>query len=122
MASDKQKTKAEPARAEPSGALDLGKIPLEVPEDGVFEAYSNVVNVNWTLYDIRIRFSELIQVADDERPTWENQHGILLERVAVTMSWHQAKHLRDLLGGIIENYEKLNGELKPIKLANRPDV
>ena len=85
-------------------------------------SHKNVVNGNWTLYDIRIRFSELIQVADDERPTWENQHGILLERVAVTMSWHQAKHLRDLLGGIIENYEKLNGELKPIKLANRPDV
>ena len=61
-------------------------------------SHKNVVNGNWTLYDIRIRFSELIQVADDERPTWENQHGILLERVAVTMSWHQAKHLRDLLG------------------------
>lgn len=121
MASDKQRSKAEPPpKAETAGALDLGKVPLEIPDDGIFEAYSNVVNMNWTLYDVRIRFQELIQVPDDDRPTWENQHGILLERAAVTMSWHQAKNLRDLLGGLIKNYEEINGELKAIKLPSRP--
>ena len=75
MASDKQRSKAEPPpKAETAGALDLGKVPLEIPDDGIFEAYSNVVNMNWTLYDVRIRFQELIQVPDDSRwPTWENQ-------------------------------------------------
>jgi transcriptional regulator with XRE-family HTH domain len=110
------KAQASPAEAR----IDLAKIPLEEPEDGVFEAYSNVVNMNWTLHDVRVRFAELLQVPDEDRPTWENQHGILLERVAVTMPWHQAKALRDMLDAVIENYEEINGELKPIKLPARP--
>lgn len=105
--------------ADAPGSVNLDKVPLEIPEDGVFEAYSNVVNINWTLYDVRLRFSELIQVPDDERPTWENQHGVILERAAITLPWHQAKHLRDLLGGLIKSYEDSNGELKPVKLADR---
>jgi hypothetical protein len=102
--------------------IDLSKIPLEQPEDGMFEAYSNVVNMNWTLYDVRIRFAELLQVPDEDRPNWENQHGVLLERVAVTIPWHQAKLLRDSLDGVIKNYEAINGELKQIRLPARPEV
>jgi hypothetical protein len=116
---DERRPKAE---APPSNMMDLRKIPLEEPEDGVFQAYANVVNLNWTLFDIRIRFAELMQVSDDERPSIENQHGIILERVAVTMPWHQAKLLRDLLNGVIKNYEKINGELKPIKLPAPGDA
>lgn len=111
------KTKAQdPAET----AMDLGKVPIEEPNDGIFEAYANVVNMNWTPYDIRLRFAELMQVPDDDRPTWENQHGILLERVAVTLPWHQAKILRDLLDGVIRKYEEINGELKLTKLPARP--
>jgi hypothetical protein len=107
--------------AEAQGLVgDLSKIPLQEPEDGVFEAYSNVVNLNWTLTDVRIRFAELIQVPDDDRPNWENQHGVLLERAAITVPWHQAKMLRDMLDGVIKNYETINGELKAPKLPNRP--
>jgi len=102
--------------------IDLSKIPLEQPEDGIFEAYSNVVNMNWTLYDVRIRFAELLQVPDEDRPNWENQHGVLLERVAVTIPWHQAKFLRDLLDGVIKNYEAINGELKQVRLPARAVV
>jgi hypothetical protein len=118
MASDEPRSKAE---APPeSSNIDLNKIPLEEPQDGVFEAYSNVVNMNWTLHDVRLRFAELIQVPDDDRPTWENQHGVILERAAVTMPWHQAKYLRDMLDGVIKNYEEINGALKSIKLPARP--
>jgi hypothetical protein len=107
--------------AEAQGLVgDLSKIPLQEPEDGVFEAYSNVVNLNWTLTDVRIRFAELIQVPDDDRPNWENQHGVLLEWAAITVPWHQAKMLRDMLDGVIKNYETINGELKAPKLPNRP--
>ena len=115
--SDEKRSKAQ---APPGSLTDLGKIPLEEPEDGVFEAYANVVNMNWTLHDIRIRFAELIQVPDSDRPTWENQHGVMLERAAVTIPWHQAKLLRDMLDGVIKNYEEINGELKPLKLPARP--
>lgn len=119
MASDEPKNNAE---APPASLIDLGKIPLEEPEDGIVEAYSNVVNMNWTLYDVRIRFAELLQVPDEDRPNWENQHGIILERVAVTMPWHQAKFLCNLLDGLIKNYEEINGELKQIRLPARPDT
>ena len=116
MASDKPKSKAEALQ----GLIDLGKVPLEEPEDGVFQAYANVVNINWTPTDVRLRFCELIQVPDEDRPNWENQHGILLERVAVTIPWNQAKIVRNMLDGLIKNYEEINGELKPLKLPERP--
>ena len=117
MASDEHRSNAEALQ----GLVgDLGKVPLEEPEDGVFEAYANVVNMNWTLTDVRMRFAELIQVPDEDRPNWENQHGILLERAAVTIPWYQAKLLRDMLDGVIKNYEEINGELKVPKLPARP--
>jgi len=119
MASEKLKIKAE---AEPDSMINLSKVPLEYPEDGVFETYSNVVNMNWTLHDLRLRFAELIQVPDEDRPNWENQHGVIMERAAITIPWHQAKVLRDMLNGVIRSYEELNGELKPLKLPARGDA
>jgi Protein of unknown function (DUF3467) len=110
------------AQAPPSANIDLGKVLIEEPEEGVFQTYANVVNMNWTLYDVRIRFGELIQVPDDDRPTWENQHGVILARAAVTIPWHQAKLLRDLLDGVLGNYEALNGPLKRIKLPAQAPV
>ena len=106
--------------AEAPANVDLSKAPLEEPQEGMFLAYSNVVNVDWTLTDIRLRFGELIQVPDDEDRTWPNQHGVILERVAVTMPWHQAKYISQLLAAIIKNYEQINGELKPLKLPAAP--
>ena len=107
-------------KPESDSYLDLSLTPLEESEDGVFQAYANVVNMDWTLYDIRIRFGELMQVPNDEDPSWKNQHAIVLERAAIRMPWHQAKNLRDLLDGILKNYEAINGELVPIKLPNAP--
>lgn len=109
------------AQASPDSTIDLGKIRLETPSDGLFETYANVVNMNWTLTDVRLRFSQLIQVPDDDRPNWENQHGVLLERAAITVPWHQAKVLRDMLDGVVRNYEEINGTLRPVKLPARPE-
>ncbi|SPE32958.1 hypothetical protein SBA6_230007 [Candidatus Sulfopaludibacter sp. SbA6] len=113
MTTDKTKNSTEA-----DSNLDLATVPLEEPEDGVFAAYANIVNLDWTLYDIRIRFAELIQVPDGESSTWANQHTAMLERVMVTLPWHQAKNLCHLLATVIENYEAVNGELKPIRLAS----
>jgi hypothetical protein len=101
---------------ETDSKYDLSTVPLEQPEDGVFAAYSNLVNLDWTLYDIRIRFAELLQVPNDESSTWADQHPVMFERAVVTLPWHQAKLLCNSLAGVIQNYEALNGELKPIKL------
>jgi len=112
--------KKEKIQADTGVVPHLGKAPLEYPEDGIYYAYGNIVNMNWTLTDVQIRFAELVQVPNDDSPTWENQHGILLERVSVTIPWYQAKVLRDLLAGVIKNYEELNGELKQPLLAPPP--
>jgi hypothetical protein len=106
--------------AESTKYLDLNITPMEEPEDGVFAAYANVVNMDWTLYDLRIRFGELMQVPNPDSPSWKNQHNIILDRVAVRLPWHQAKNLRDMLIAIIKNYEAVNGELVPIKLPDAP--
>ena len=82
--------------------------------------YANIVNLDWTLYDVRIRFGELMQVPNEADPSWKNQHGIVLEKAAIRIPWHQAKSLYLLLAAVIKNYEEINGELKPIKLPAAP--
>jgi hypothetical protein len=97
--------------------IDLSKAPLVEPEDGVFESYANVVNFNWTLTDVRIRFGELVQQsAENSRGTWSEQEVAILERAAITLPWHQAKILCTTLVTLVKNYEELNGELKQIRL------
>ena len=108
------------SEAEGQSIADLKNTPLEEPEEGIFYTYANLVNLNWTLTDVRIRFGELLQVPNEDVPTWERQHAILLERASVTIPWIQAKILRDMLDGVIRNYETINGELKIPKLPAAP--
>ena len=115
MASDDEKFKPEA-----QSRFDVTKAPIEEPEEGVFSAYANILNIDWTLYDLRIRFGELVQVPRTESSTWDDQRGVILERVMVTIPWHQAKILCSLLMGVIQNYEAINGELKQIKLPAPP--
>jgi hypothetical protein len=100
--------------------LDLSKLPLEEPEGGVYATYSNMVNLDWTTSDLRLRFAELMQVPSDEDRTWVGQHLVILEKALVTIPWHQAKILCNLLAGVIRSYEDLNGELKPIRVPAGP--
>jgi hypothetical protein len=106
--------------AEAASLIDLKEIALEQSDDGVFDAYSNAVQLNWTPNDVTLRFGQLIQVPNPESPKWGDQYGTLLERAAITLPWHQAKLLRDMLDSIIGNYEQINGELKPLKLPAPP--
>ena len=102
--------------------IDLSATPLEEPEDGAFATYANVINMDWTLYDLRIRFAELMQVPTGDSPTWKTQQSILLEKALITIPWHQAKALRDMLDGVVRNYESANGELRQIALALAPAI
>jgi hypothetical protein len=119
MENEKTETKLKGEAGVP--LLDLQNTRLEEPEEGVYYAYGNIVNLNWTLTDVRIRFGELLSVPNDDDPTWKNQHSLILERVSVTIPWIQAKSLRDLLNTVVTNYEAINGELKQAKLAAGPE-
>jgi hypothetical protein len=77
--------------------------------DGVFEGYANFIHVNWTLYDVRIRFAQIIA---DPSTTPELAPWVIEESAAISLPWGQAKYLHDLLARIIGLYEKVNGEIK----------
>jgi hypothetical protein len=106
--------------AAPGLIPDLRKVPIDSPQEGVYYAYANIVNFNWTLTDVQLRFAELIQVPNEDSPTWENQSIVILERVSVTIPWYQAKILRGMLDGILRTYEEVNGEIKTPVLAQPP--
>jgi hypothetical protein len=77
--------------------------------DVIMEAYSNVLYVNWSLHDVRIRFGQIIPhpTMPPENATWAVNEG-----ADITIPWGQVKYLRDTLNDVIERYEKANGELK----------
>jgi hypothetical protein len=103
MSQDEQKPKAEA-----SNPADIPDFEWIAPEDGVYEAYSNIVHVNWSPFDVRIRFGQLIA---DPRTSPQKAKWVVDERAAITMAWNEAKYLRDLLHGIVKDYEAKNAKL-----------
>jgi hypothetical protein len=88
------------------------KIAASVPwirsERGVCEIYANSIHVNWTTYDVRLRFGQLL--ADPEKSP-DVAGWVVDDRAAITLSWNEAKYLRNLLHGLIKDYEAKNGKL-----------
>jgi Protein of unknown function (DUF3467) len=103
-----------PESAKPSG------FPLEVPEDGIFETYANMVDADWTLSDVSLRFMQLIHAAKEEEPTTVNRELVVLERASITLPWWSAKILASMLTDLVRSYESVNGELTTPNLAPRP--
>lgn len=81
---------------------------------GIAEVYSNFLFVNWSMTDVRIRFAQLVPTSElpAATPPTVMVERVAQERAAITMSWIQAKVLRDLLADSISRYEAKNGELK----------
>jgi hypothetical protein len=85
------------------------------PRDGVFrDLYANIIHPSWSLFDVRFRLGQLVPAADYE------SDFVIEEKGTVIMSWHQAKVVRDALNDLIASYEKVNGELAPLKLTPAP--
>jgi hypothetical protein len=80
------------------------------------EIYTNYVHTTWTLYDVRFMLGLLIPTEPGFSLEFEVE-----QQAAITISWAQAKNLRDFLVRLIESYEKTNGEIKPLKLTPAPD-
>jgi hypothetical protein len=88
------------------------KFPFIPSADGIFEIYANLIDANWTLYDVRVRFAQIIPNPPGSAETWRAE-----ERAAMTVSWGYAKTIRDALSDLIARYEKVNGEITVPKLA-----
>ena len=86
------------------------------PKEPKPEIYTNFVHTSWTLFDVRFQLGLLVPANPGA-----NTDFAVEEQGAVTFGWPQAKNLRDLLIGLVESYEKTNGEIKPLKLTPLPE-
>ena len=86
------------------------KPPIEwvSPPDGVPEYYANMVNVLWSLDDVRFKIGQLV---DNPSKITPGPPVVARASAAVTLSWRNAKALRDDLIDLIDSYERVNGEI-----------
>jgi hypothetical protein len=90
--------------------------PFVPAPNGITEIYCNYYNINWSLFDVRIRLAQLIPTADANTAGAGPIKHVAQERAALTMAWPEAKLLRDALSDAVEKYERVNGELKALKM------
>lgn len=94
--------------------------PLEEPEGGTLEAYANIVDADWSLTDVTLRFLQLVFVPKENQATATNREMIYLERANITIPWWSTKILAGMLGELVKSDESVNGELKAPVLAPLP--
>jgi hypothetical protein len=93
------------------------KFPFVKPEEGIFQFYSNYIDAAWTLFDVSIRFAQIVPLPrDGGGPNFEAE-----ENVRVTLAWPEVKFLASMLTDLVSRFERVNGEIKPLKLAPSPD-
>jgi hypothetical protein len=80
------------------------------PPEGVTEYYANMVNLLWSLDDVRFKIGQLVDPSEKAAPG-ANFRPVALASAAVTLSWRNAKLLRDDLIALVNSYEKVNGEI-----------
>jgi len=86
------------------------KPPIPEQNEGMVNLYTNSLSIDWTLYDVRIKFGHLTFAGQPPKLVIEGKAG-------VTMAWAEAKALRDSLSDLVARYESVNGEIIPPKLA-----
>ncbi len=72
------------------------------------EVYSNTMTLHGTASDVRMLFSQVVSSDRGMGAVSYEQE----ERVAVTLSWINAKNYRNALSRAIELYEATNGEIR----------
>ena len=82
-----------------------------ISPSGTHEYYANMVHLMWSLDDVRFRIGQLVESPDASDPG-PNFRAVAQESAAVTVSWRNAKLLRDQLIQLVEAYENANGEIK----------
>jgi len=80
------------------------------PPERAPEYYANMVNILWSLDDVRFKIGQLVDDPSKSTPG-PNSIVVALASAAVTLSWRNAKLLRDDLIELVNSYEKVNGEI-----------
>jgi hypothetical protein len=84
------------------------KPPLPKPE-----LYTNFVPTSWTKFDVRFQLGLILPTEPGVALNFEIE-----PQGAVTISWVQAKALRDVLTELVQIYEKTNGEIQAVQLSH----
>lgn len=95
---------------------DQQKFPWVKSKEPKPDFYANYMHVSWTLFDVRFTLGQLVPAE-----LGESKDFVIQEQGNVTVAWPEAKVLRDILIGLVESYEKTNGEIKPLKIAPSPE-
>lgn len=107
-------------------APSMPDVEFTEPKAGLHNFYANYSGFTWSGYDLRIKFGELVSIADPQSSDPQRRKPIIEERVAITMPWAQAKILRDMLARVVAGYEIVNGEIKvlgaPASNQNSPQA
>jgi hypothetical protein len=95
---------------------------LVEPDGGLPEIYSNHVALSTTRDDLRLAFGQIVPLEGqviDSSFEWPGGNakttalpGIVTERVAVTVTWQQAKRVSQALAGAVARFEAKNGTME----------
>ena len=92
------------------------------PDGGLPEIYSNHVALSITRDDVRLAFGQIVPMEErlvDAAFEWPEGNkknrvvpGTVAQRVAVTVSWQQAKRVSQALAEAVARFEAKNGAMK----------
>ena len=95
---------------------------LVEPDGGLPEIYSNHLTLSTTRNDIRLEFGQIVPAKGmvvDASFEWPGGNakttalpGVVAQRVAVTVSWQQAKRVSQTLAEAVARFEAKNGPMK----------
>lgn len=80
------------------------------PKDGVPRTYAAFSHITWTGVDLTVDLYKLEQPNRDI-PANKDAPNYLLNTGRVTMTWAAAKSFHELLGRVLERYEKVHGPI-----------
>jgi len=78
---------------------------------GIFQTYSNQTNITWSLDDVTLRFAQIMP-SDEILGPGDSFVPVNAEKASITIPWRTAKIILNQLRQVIENQEKMNGEIK----------
>jgi len=88
----------------PNSETPVRRFEYKSPPAGIPSVYSNNIQLQQTVYDLRIVFGEVGSVT----PEVAEVH----QRVSVTMSWLEAKILSEFLSSYVRSFEEQNGPIQ----------